>query len=62
MRACRTVARTTNLPGRFWRRSAGGNHQSPRHTDTGADQRDESQLYGIQIPSDQESSMAKGTR
>lgn len=61
LRSSGTAARTTDLPWRFRCRSAGGNHQGSRHANPGTDQRNESQLHGVQIPTNQKSSMAKGT-
>ena len=60
MRSGRTAPWTAHLPRRFRRRPAGRNHQSARHTDPGTDQGNEPQLHGIQVPPDQESSMAEG--
>lgn len=60
MRTSRTATGTAHLPRRLRRRPVGRNHQSPRNTNPGTDQGNEPQLYGIQIPTDQESSMAEG--
>lgn len=60
LRAGGAAARPAHIPRRFGRRSAGRDHQGARHADPGANQRDESQLYGIQVSADQVASLAAG--
>lgn len=60
MRTSRITPWTAHLPRRLRRRPVGRNHQGPRHANPGTDQGNEPQLYGIQIPPDQKSSMAEG--
>lgn len=52
--------RSAYFPGRFGCWSASWNHQGPWHSYKRANPRDESQLYGVQIPTDQIPSLAKG--
>lgn len=54
------AVRSTYFPRRLGRWSASWDHQSPRHSYKGADPRDESQLHGVQIPTDKIPSLAKG--
>lgn len=60
MCAGRTAPRATNFPRRLWCGPTGGDHQGPWHTHQGADPRDESQLYRVQVPPDQVTPMAEG--
>lgn len=52
----------TPVPGRERDRPAGGNHQNPWHAFQGANQDDEPQLHGAQVPPNQASSFCQSKR
>lgn len=60
MCASRTAAGTADFPRRLRRRPAGGDHQSAGHADARTDTRDEPQLHGVQVPTDQITPLAEG--
>lgn len=49
MRFWRTVARDRFVSGGQWRRSAGRNHQNPRHADARRDRHIEQELFGHRL-------------
>lgn len=60
MCACGIATGPADIPGRFRCRPAGGDHQGVGHADAGTDSGNEPELYRVQVPADQESSLAEG--
>lgn len=60
MCACGIATGPADIPGRFRCRPAGGDHQGIGHADAGTDSGNEPELYRVQVPADQESSLAEG--
>lgn len=56
----RTTTWSANISWWQWRWPISWNNQGPGDTNARANQRNEQKLYGIQIPTNQSSSMAKG--
>lgn len=59
---CGAASGTADFPRRLGRRSAGGDHQGAGNADPRTDSRDEPELHRIQVPADQEPSLAKGNK